>query len=270
MPPARREWLEAPGPRHAPVGDRVELDPASPVWAAVSVVGHRRRNEDWVGGLQLTGPSGWLAVVCDGIGGGPGGDEASQLAGTTWLRVAADQLGGGTEPEMALAAGFDAAMHRIIQLCEQLRAEAGTTLTGAWWEEEQGRVHIVHVGDTRAYLGDPLGEVTPLTEDHSLAAEIERSGLISPDTAEQIPGRNVLMRALGPEPVDADHSLHLLPPDARLVLCSDGVWGLLEAVDGMFVPAGAPDMAALALVELALLAGSNDNCTALVLDPGRR
>ena len=88
---------------------------------------------------------------------------------------------------------------------------------------EDGRVAFGHVGDSRAYLIRD-GKLEQLTEDHSLVAELVRSGKLSPEEAERHPQRSVITRALGTDPdVDVDtFSVETKPGDVFL-LCSDGL-----------------------------------------------
>ena len=90
----------------------------------------------------------------------------------------------------------------------------GTTLTAAKVQGDE--VSLGHVGDSRAYrLRD--GELEQLTHDHSLVAELERSGQITPEAAEHHPQRSIITRALGPEPdVEVDTYTHRRPRRRRL------------------------------------------------------
>ena len=102
----------------------------------------------------------------------------------------------------------------------------GTTLTAAMVQGDE--VSLGHVGDSRAYLLRD-GELEQLTRDHSLVAELERSGQISPEAAEHHPQRSIITRALGPEPdVEVDtYTLAARDGDVFLI-CSDGLTSMIS------------------------------------------
>ena len=124
---------------------------------------------------------------------------------------------------------------------------------------------VAHVGDSRTYalLG---GTLYTLTEDHTLGQTLLSSGALSPREVAVHPQRNVLMRALGVYPRVHVDTLYLdLAPGDTIMVCSDGVHGLVDGgviLDAMGQP---PDRAAPMLVEAALAAGGRDNATAVVL-----
>jgi protein phosphatase len=144
----------------------------------------------------------------------------------------------------------------------------GTTITVALVEDD-GRIAFGHVGDSRAYRlrGD---ELTQVTNDHSLVAELVRRGELSPAEAEVHPQRSVITRALGTDPdIDVDtFSIQAEPGDVYL-LCSDGLsdmvdHGTLESIVG--TSRGDLDSAARSLVQAANRAGGEDNITAVLFE----
>jgi protein phosphatase len=143
----------------------------------------------------------------------------------------------------------------------------GTTMTVALVED--GRVAIGHVGDSRAYLIRER-KLEQLTEDHSLVAELVRSGKLSPEEAEGHPQRSVITRALGTDPdVDVDaFSVDGEAGDVYLI-CSDG---LSDMVDGTTIEAilrehrANLEEAARSLVLAANRAGGDDNITAVLFE----
>jgi protein phosphatase len=143
----------------------------------------------------------------------------------------------------------------------------GTTMTVALVEDAV--VTIGHVGDSRAYLVRD-GAVDQLTEDHSLVAELIRSGKLSPEEAESHPQRSVITRALGSDPdVDVDTFTVEAHPGDVFLLCSDGLTSMvgdesiLEAVEGH---RGDLDGAASELVRRANRAGGEDNITVVCFE----
>ena len=152
----------------------------------------RRRNEDaWVCHPPLF-------AVADGMGGARGGEIASRVAATA-LGESVDGSG-----EARVVALIQEANRQVYDRAREDSDAAGmgTTITVALFED--GIVSIGHVGDSRAYLIRDR-KVDQLTEDHSLVAELVRTGRLSPEEAESHPQRSVITRALGTDPdVDVD------------------------------------------------------------------
>ncbi|MGH3061998.1 MAG: protein phosphatase 2C domain-containing protein, partial [Gaiellaceae bacterium] len=155
----------------------------------------RRRNED----AFVVDPP--LFAVADGMGGAQAGEVASRLAAAAFREYReADELA----PEERVRAIIKEANRRIY---DRARTDSevsgmGTTVTAALLGD--GGVVIGHVGDSRAYrIRD--GRLEQLTEDHSLVADLMRSGRLTPEEAEGHPQRSVITRALGTDPdVDVD------------------------------------------------------------------
>ncbi len=228
--------------------------------AALSHPGRRRRhNED---SYVLEPP---LFAVADGMGGAKAGEIASSLAAAAVQESAGD----GATGEARVAALIEEANRRVFRRANEDRAVSGmgTTMTVALVEEE--RVAIGHVGDSRAYLIRE-GRLEQLTDDHSLVAELVRSGKLTPEEAEAHPQRSVITRALGTESeVDVDtFSVHATPGDLFL-LCSDGLTvmvddeSILEAVEQH---RSNLDEAAKALVNAANRGGGEDNITVVFFE----
>jgi serine/threonine protein phosphatase PrpC len=203
-----------------------------------------------------------LYAVADGMGGHRGGEVASQLALTT----IAESFRKGAVP---FAEQVQAANRAVFERSGADRAVAGmgTTLTAAVIQGDLA--HLVHVGDSRAYLLR-AGSLRQLTDDHTLVNRMVKAGEITPAEAEVHPHRNVLVRALGTEPdVPLDEQdVGLLDGD-RLLLCSDGLTGMIteEQIQAILgATEGAPQEAADRLVTAANHAGGVDNITVVVLD----
>jgi serine/threonine protein phosphatase PrpC len=215
-------------------------------------------------------------VVADGLGGHQAGEVAADLAVATTL---AHFARAATRPRQALRA---AARHASLAVYdasfEPGRSGMATTLTAATLEA--GELVLAHVGDTRCYLWRE-GTLEQLTTDHSQVADMVRLGLLTPEQAAHHPGRSVLTRCLGTAPgPPLDVVRRRLRPGDRLLLCSDGLWGLVqraevaEALSQVRPHATAQEQARLtdqlravvdALVERALTRGAPDNVTALAV-----
>ena len=145
-------------------------------------------------------------------------------------------------------------------------AGMGTTLTLAiFWPD--GRLEIAHVGDSRAYLwrNDRL---TQLTIDHTFVRELIAQGRLAPEDAETHPRRHMLTRTIGMGDVRADTlDIHLHPGD-RVMLCSDGLTGMVsdQAIERVLAHTPVPADAVWSLVEAANAAGGHDNTTVAVVD----
>ncbi len=160
-----------------------------------------------------------LFMLADGMGGAQAGEVASQTA----VKVFSAGAGKEGTPEARLTKLAKQANSEIYELAQedQSKRGMGTTLTAALVEGDG--VTVAHVGDSRVYrMRD--GELEQLTHDHSLVAELERSGQIDPEDAVDHPSKSVITRALGPEPdVEVDAHTHKGRPDDTYLMCSDGL-----------------------------------------------
>ncbi len=228
--------------------------------ASVTDTGRRRRhNED----AYVSEPP--LFAVADGMGGAQAGELASSLAAAA-LRDESSELAGGEQRVDDL---IQEANRRVYQRQSQDASASGmgTTMTVALVED--GRVAIGHVGDSRAYLIRDR-KLEQLTEDHSLVAELVRSGKLSPEEAEGHPQRSVITRALGTDPdVDVDvFSVETKPGDLFL-LCSDGLTSMVDDETILReVERNRGDLAkaAKALVRAANKGGGEDNITVVFFE----
>ena len=204
-----------------------------------------------------------LFAVADGMGGARGGEIASRVAATA-LGESVD--GSGASRVVALI------QEANRQVYERAREDSdasgmGTTITVALFED--GIVSIGHVGDSRAYLIRDR-KVDQLTEDHSLVAELVRTGRLSPEEAETHPQRSVITRALGTDPdVDVDvFSVEAKPGDLFLI-CSDGLTSMVDdatILDVVERQRHDLDAAAKELVAAANLSGGEDNITVVFFE----
>jgi serine/threonine protein phosphatase PrpC len=219
----------------------------------------RRRNED---AFVLEPP---LFAVADGMGGAQAGEIASRIAASV-LRDSAERSG-----EDSVSTLIQEANRRVYEAAstDEARSGMGTTITAALVED--GTVRIGHVGDSRAYrIRD--GKLEQLTEDHSLVAELVRSGRLSPEEADVHPQRSVITRALGTDPdVDVDTFTVEARPGDVFMICSDGLTSMvddeaiLEIVERNRVSL---DQAARALVDAANKGGGEDNITIVAFEIG--
>jgi protein phosphatase len=248
----------------------------------------RPRNED----VALSDLDQGVHVVADGLGGAAAGDRAARIAAETIRTVltaddgplsilgrllpagnSRDQLERSApvrtdldDAETRLRFALLLAHHAVLA---EGRSSGAVGMAAAvvcawhagdaWW--------LAHVGDCRAYVLE-RGELSLLTRDHSLSAALA-GRLTVPQPTESGPFlRSRLTQVVGGENVPTpDLRCWLPPPGARLLLCTDGVWGPLGDAQmraALTVEGGALDIAQ-GMVRRGLQAGSRDNATALVV-----
>lgn len=221
----------------------------------------RQRNED---SFVAEYP---LFAVADGLGGHVGGEVASQVA----LERLAEATSADS-PEEAISELLREAIHLANRAVGERASKEprltgmGTTLTAVVVGRD--RLHLGHVGDSRAYLLRD-GELRALTEDHTLVQRMVREGRLTPEQAGVHPQRSVLTRALGIEDnLEVDQTTVEVTPGDRLLLCSDGLTAMVndEDIQKILVGQEDPQAASSALVEAANAAGGQDNITTIVLD----
>jgi serine/threonine protein phosphatase PrpC len=229
--------------------------------AGTTDTGRRRRhNED---SYVLRSP---LFAVADGMGGAQAGEVASRLAATTLAEF--DAGGDGEERIVNLVQEANRRVH-TASTEDSARAGMGTTTTVALVGENT--VTIGHVGDSRAYRLRN-GELEQLTDDHTLVAELMRSGKLSAEEARIHPQRSVITRALGADPdVDVDvFTLETQDGDVFL-LCSDGLSSMVEDDEieaSLEAHLDNLDAAVDELIQKALIGGGEDNITVVVFAIG--
>ena len=210
---------------------------------------------------------GRLAMVADGMGGYEGGQEASRIAVETVEQVYASTLLNDYDPQALLKTGFLAAHQRIQE--QAIRDPAlhgmGTTCTAIVLLGNN--LFYAHVGDSRLYMVRD-GSMSVLTRDHSYVSRLVQDGILSAEEAESHPQRHILTAALGSGaevfPDTAPKPIGLKKNDV-LLLCTDGLWGVVGEREIKNAAAGQPEQACKALVSLAKQRGGPDNITVQLL-----
>ncbi len=242
-----------------------------------SVGKQRELNEDSVLALTTTmaGNSGnlpfGLYIVADGMGGHQFGEVASNAA----IRTVAGHILKKFHPYLfqvktdTMDESFQEIMLESVREAQRaIQREApgsGTTLTAALVIGQQ--MTVAHVGDSRAYFVYPDGRIEPITRDHSLVKRLEELGHITPEEAVNYPHRNVLYRALGQgELLDPDIFSIAFPQPGYLMICSDGLWGVVAEQDIVRSIIEAPSLqrACQNLVSAANAAGGPDNISVVL------
>ena len=216
----------------------------------------RERNED---SLIVRPP---LFVVADGMGGHAAGDVASEVAVNTMASLAP------TIPDVdLLGRAVESANHAVITEAKKAGYEGmGTTMTACVVQDD--KIAIAHVGDSRAYLLH-AGKLQQLTRDHSWVADMVEQGKLTEEEARVHPNRSVITRALGSDPHMQPDLYEVTASEGdRLLLCSDGLTGMVEDGDiqAMLARIRDPQRCAAALVNEAIANGGADNITVIVAD----
>lgn len=242
----------------SPRNDTSSVEVVSSYYGSRTEIGNvREHNED---SLTVLPP---LFAVADGMGGHEAGEVASEITINTL-----NDLAPQSADAEALARAVVAANLNVIKAPSQGvgREGMGATLTAAILEKE--RLVIAQVGDSRAYLLHN-GSLQQLTRDHSLMADMIEAGQLTEAEARVHPNRSVITRAIGSDPhMQPDlYELNVETGD-RLLLCSDGICGMIEDHEIASIMRQAPSAQSCAdqLVEAALAAGGFDNATAVVVD----
>ena len=217
---------------------------------------------------HVIGEKGSIFVVCDGMGGAAAGEVASQIAVDTIYDMM--QKGDSPDSEEALAQRLEKAIseagRRILTAAKLNRSQRGmgTTVTAAALMGE--RLLVGQVGDSRAYIlrGRQFVQVT---KDQSLVQQLIDAKQMTEEEARSFDKNNIILQALGTaEEVHVDMTSVLLKGGDRLVICSDGLCGLVEneAIGRAVYDAANPLEACRVLTEQACEAGGYDNITVIV------
>ena len=213
-----------------------------------------------------------LYIVADGMGGHQYGEVASNTA----MRVFGGHIMRKFHPYLFSLPTTpldeslqDLMLAGVAKAQEAIQREApgsGTTLTAALVLGDQ--ISIAHVGDSRAYAVYPDGRFDLISRDHSLVGRLEELGQITAEEAANHPQKNVLYRALGQgEVLEPDIFTASFPKKGSLMLCSDGLWGVLSEKDmhQAMSDANTLERACQNLVNAANAAGGPDNISVVLV-----
>ncbi|MDD2328756.1 MAG: protein phosphatase 2C domain-containing protein [bacterium] len=246
----------------------------------------RKENQD----AWLVDESLGLVVVADGMGGGPAGAQAAQAVAGRLPELLRKGLNGRNasprrprtaqrsdpagmrcrEARRLLRETVLALSREILRASEDdpERKGMGATVVAAW---RCGTVvHVVHQGDSRAYLFRG-GVLNKLTADHSIVALLMRNGEITEKEATKHPARGQLTRFVGmPGDVYCEVQTLKIEDGDRLLLCTDGLWGIVndDEIAAVLASHAELERGCGELIELAKRRGAPDNVTALVWNVG--
>mgnify|MGYP003606994368 CR=1 FL=1 len=205
-----------------------------------------------------------LLIVADGMGGHVAGEMASA---TVTAIIAGLPIADSEDVLTQLADAVDEAqleMRHIIAERPDFQG-MGTTVTAVCWQGD--RASIAHVGDSRAYMLRE-GQLLRLTKDHTYVQTLVDAGQITADEAATHRRRNLLIRAIdGVNTVEPDLSIREVHPGDRIMLCTDGLSGVMRDSEiHELLARSDPPGAVTALVDAAIERGAPDNVTCVVAD----
>jgi len=243
-----------------------------------SVGKQRDHNEDALFSMSTTISYGEVETafgffaIADGMGGHQFGEIASgsairAISNHVITKIFSPLLGYKSEEQFEslqeiVESGFNLAQKAVLDYAPG----GGTTLTTALVIGDQ--VTISHVGDSRIYFIYPDGRMEIMTHDHSYVRRLLDLGQITEEEAKNHPNKNVLYRALGQnEPFRPDIRTTPFPTPGYLLICSDGLWGVISEgeIFKIVTNAANPVNACQELVDLANLAGGPDNISVVLV-----
>jgi len=229
----------------------------------------RKQNQDAYRIEQLD-RSTLLCVVCDGMGGAKSGNVASTLA----VEVFVDEITSSWTPGMdseridqMLLGAVKLANFTVYDQAAQFEefSGMGTTLVAALIQDN--RATLVNVGDSRVY-GINRNGIHLLTKDHSLVQMMVDRGDLTPEVAKSYPGKNLITRAVGTEPVVLCDLYHKeVNKGDYLLLCSDGLSNVMDDQEILFevVHGVNKERCCQRLLSIAKNRGAPDNVTSVLV-----
>jgi len=225
----------------------------------------RTQNQDDFLGRHLDGDV-YILLVCDGMGGANAGSIASRQAKKDIFSYVESHYKKDENFDVAdmLCKAFNFANTNIFVESNQNEEKVGMGTTAVLAFINDNTATIAHVGDSRAYLVND--GIKRLTVDHSIVQTLMDEGRISEEQAKNHPQKNIITRAIGVSlEVDTDISIITIDKDDVLVLCTDGLNGLIE--DGQIFGIinnndfyKCPQL----LIDMANAKGGNDNVTVVM------
>lgn len=210
-----------------------------------------------------------LFMVADGMGGHAAGEKASQTAVqiiTEHLSPLVHTATNGLFLE-EIQGAIQEANRQIINASMEDASMRGMGTTATVIVTRDGLMYVGHVGDSRAYLIRNR-RIDQITDDHSIVAQLVRARAITPQEAARHPYRNVITRCLGMQvDLEADTQQRELKPGDRLLICSDGLSGLVSDDEMLqyVVSSSEPQKTCEELVQLALDRGGSDNISVVLV-----
>lgn len=233
-----------------------------------SVTGKRKENQDRVITAMLSDSTG-IAILCDGMGGENAGAEAGELAvNSLFERIKSGYREDFDENQIKnlLISAVYAANAIVYSAASEDISKEGMGTTCVIVLAKDKKLHIVNVGDSRAYSFKD-NTLSQLTTDHTVVKLLYDQGKIAAEEMINHPQRNLITRAVGAAAaVDADYFEIELEGDTVILLCSDGLSSyckhedIEKLIDGTNI-----DESSDKLIQLALDSDSHDNITVALI-----
>lgn len=238
-------------------------------WGLTDPGNVRKQNQDAFR-MEKLNHGALLCVVCDGMGGAKSGNIASSLATEVFVEEVCRVWKQGLSQEQIdqmLRSAVKLANFTVYDQAAQFPEfdGMGTTLVAVFIRGRKAT--IVNVGDSRCYGIDQEG-ITQITKDHSLAQLMVDRGEMTPETSKNFPGKNLITRAIGTEPVIMCDIFHReLRKGDFLLLCSDGLSNLLDDQEILFevVHGVNKQQCCKRLLNIAKNRGAPDNVTSVLI-----
>ena len=235
-----------------------------------SDIGLRRNtNQDYCVTGEFSDGAVW-AAVCDGMGGANGGSTASRMAAETIEEC----LCGGYSPDISsvqikalMQESVREANHRVYEASLNVPGLSGMGTTVVCAVARDGMVHVVHAGDSRAYLYSN-DEIRQITKDHSIVQELVDLGRFTAEEARFHPHKNIITRALGTQPeLPTDYNTAEFSEASKLLICTDGLSNYLTDPKLLEYMRNTEDCGELSdsLIEAAKELGGSDNITVALI-----
>lgn len=211
-----------------------------------------------------------LCVVCDGMGGAKSGNVASSLAVDVFAQEVKRSFHSDMDQQkldQMLLSAVKLANFTVYDQAQQFEefTGMGTTMVAALVQPKTATV--VNVGDSRCYHIDPNG-IAQVTVDHSVVQLMVDRGEMSPEQARNYPGKNLITRAIGTEPViNCDIFHQKVEREDCLLLCTDGLSNLLDEQEILFevVYGQQREECCQRLLQIAKNRGASDNVTSVLV-----
>lgn len=230
----------------------------------------RNTNEDTVDSLVINSQSPKtelnynILVVADGMGGHEKGEVASEIASKKFIETIKENILHSSQEtkninfEEILTKAVEVANSEVWKISEQNPGHIGTTLVGAIIVDNH--IFIANVGDSRAYLVSPKKSIHQITKDHSAVQEMFDAKIITKEQMQNHPRRNIITKAIGLEKNVIPDIFHEdLKKDNVLLLCSDGLYTMIDDLEIANTINGNINKSAEKLIALANKHGGLDN-----------
>jgi protein phosphatase len=233
-------------------------------YSALSLTGNVRTSNQDSFGLAFVEDGHLIAAVADGMGGHAGGDLASSSAISIFFENMIVERGEDLRKHINLLISQVANRLSEIETTSPQYSGMGTTLSVV--VVEGSKLTTAHIGDSRIYR-IRNGKLTQLTSDHSWVQQQVEAGLLTAEQAANNPRRNLLVRTLSAgRSDDPDIETHDLESGDRILICSDGVHGVMS--DEVIKESISSDSLSDCLDQLMVVVskkGSPDNATAILI-----